>query len=1016
MFTRLLFQKLGLLFILLFSAGSFAQAAVSSEVYQQELLVQQQRLVVLHQSNALRRLHLQHLQDRLKSFDEKTTKVTPRQLRQLRLDISVTKTDLATVRHEWTHSGQELKNTRARLKKLEDNLREYEVSVGLQKKKATTTNLPRLRTMLGYQKSLFALKEQEYEAISQAATLLVNTLNLENEYLVLLEKAYEQQQQQARTADLLSLSHQVQLEQQRLLNQLGNLNQRAQQAESRGEVASIESRDLSLQIFQLQQEIIFTQLKWNLADLSHRIDVLADFMKQNTSSLRTLSDRNHYVQSLLQDLQNLRSFLYAKTYLVKERKEIDRESFVQDALPERQMQAHQEIFDELLMRYQTHEKLVGALLKRVQEYQSELDKSLENAVSQRRALPGFDIKEWGGLLKNILILPGLALRYFQVIFLRLWNEITQLKLDGGIRLAFFELLVFSFWILGKKYLNDAAQRLRTNAQRTSSRIMFLVAELLRRNLTMLALSMMLLVAFYSVSTSFKSYNLIFYLIVVWFAFRLILGVARLSFLENVSDHEGQDVVLYHRLKWALISGLILAVFTLLAHQLPVTYDYVQNLFDRLWMLFLLVLSWVLWRERHVIPMLLENSFGQSPTYFNRIVRVFCVLLPLIFISNAIVGLLGYMALAWKIGIYQLIFLTVFTAYIFIRGVWGDIMDIAYDASVRYLKNGWLWSEALLKPVDRVMRIVLVVFAFFFLFYAYGFGEENGVVWNKFSQVLHYQLFSFIGSQVTPLLIIETLITLAIVYWIARWSREFAFRYLFVNVVDKGLRHSLSIFTQYTTVLVGILVTLQVLGIDASALGVILGGLAVGIGFGLRDLANNLVSGILLLIERPLQVGDLVSIGAYEGEVMHVGMRSLVLRTWDHMEAFVPNSEIFSKSFTNWTKQDDIIRITFPMKFAREEDPAFVQELIYRALENTPEVLREPTPEVFLKEIGEAVLEIEVRCYIRIDVQHSRPMLRSRVLFSIVKVLNEAGIQLPYAPHEVFIHSQENFSKPSKFLE
>src|SRR3990167_10996620 len=115
---------------------------------------------------------------------------------------------------------------------------------------------------------------------------------------------------------------------------------------------------------------------------------------------------------------------------------------------------------------------------------------------------------------------------------------------------------------------------------------------------------------------------------------------------------------------------------------------------------------------------------------------------------------------------------------------------------------------------------------------------------------------------------------------------------------------------------GIFFSLRVLGIDLGALTTIAAAFAFAIGLGLRDLANNFASGFLILLERPLRVGDIVNINGTEGDVIHIGGRAVTIRTWDHMELVVPNTEIFNKSFTNWTARDNVIRTIAHVKISR----------------------------------------------------------------------------------------------------
>ena len=128
-----------------------------------------------------------------------------------------------------------------------------------------------------------------------------------------------------------------------------------------------------------------------------------------------------------------------------------------------------------------------------------------------------------------------------------------------------------------------------------------------------------------------------------------------------------------------------------------------------------------------------------------------------------------------------------------------------------------------------------------------------------------------------------------------------------------MRNSLSVFTQYLVIVIGFFFSFRMLGFDFTGLSLVLGGLAVGMGFGLRDFANNIIGGLMLLIERPVREGDLITLGDYEGRVAHIGIRAMRICSWDNMEVLIPNAETFNKPFTNWTHQDSIVRTVIPLK-------------------------------------------------------------------------------------------------------
>ena len=197
------------------------------------------------------------------------------------------------------------------------------------------------------------------------------------------------------------------------------------------------------------------------------------------------------------------------------------------------------------------------------------------------------------------------------------------------------------------------------------------------------------------------------------------------------------------------------------------------------------------------------------------------------------------------------------------------------------------------------------------------------------------------------------------------------------------------------------ITLRVLGLDFTGMSVVIGGLAVGMGFGLRDFASNVVGGIMLLIERPVREGDLITIGEHEGRVAHIGIRSMRVSSWDNTEVLIPNAETFNKPFTNWTHQDSVVRSVVPIKVSREDDPILIQQLIFEVLQIIPEIMHEPPSQVLLKQIDEALIEFEVRYFINIQM-HTRFEIRSKFLFALTAQFKAAGVKPPIPPLSVEI--------------
>lgn len=977
---------------------SFPSTSISQ---QQEFTVLQQQLNVVDQANVLRQMRSQQLQKRqTRTPDLIRTEVTDKQLGQAKLDVAITKADLATVTQELSIAKQRVKHLQEALHVLENQLQELQLTSADRQVFSDQENIMLLQLKVDQQRSIYELENQQIQALVQAQQLLQQIILQEENWVTDLKESYVQQRKEARQQTLAALTTQIRTQQQLLLKQLTELREKEKTFVVSDQTTSVEAIDVNIRIFRTEQEINLNQLKLTITNLSVQFETLME--KTLDKDIVSLNDARDQSNSIVEELKDLSAMVTSEMTLLRDRQRIQKEMQTRQILSTQQLETHDRLLKEQINRYEKQKTVLNGLRNQVQHYQDNVERELKHVLSQRRGLPGLQPQLWLSLGGDLTKIPVLTLQWLDGLKEQLSIFFEKMTAIDWMIFIVVELLWLSLWSTGRHYLKVVVTRFKENRHRMSANVVYVATELLRRNLTILLISLAIWSAFLIAKIPFKSYALLIYLILVWFGFRFFQGITRISLVETMGDTSGRDVKLYHRLKWTLMLGGVVTALVIISYQLPVAYE-VRGLLNHLLMLFLLIVSFVLWKGRDVIPSLLETYIHVHRTYLIRIVRLLCVLIPIIVLLDAVVGLLGYVQLAWKMSVYQIIFLIVASLYILVRGLWVDLTDSFSTLFIRHLKNGWLWSEAFLKPFDRIIRIVLFLSGWFFLFLWYGKYQETSII-NEINQAIHYQLLDAAGTQVTLLSIVEIIIIAAVIFWAARWTREFAYRWLFTRTRDRSLRNSLAIFSQYTMVIIGIVIMLRVIGISFTMLSVILGGLAVGIGFGLRDLANDFVSGILLLVERPVREGDLVSMGGHEGEVIHIGMRSMIVKTWDHMEVLVPNSEVFSKAFVNWTRQDSIVRTVISIKMHRHDNPYRIQSLIFDVLTVLPSVLSEPAPQIYMKEIDDALIEFEVRYFIDLHAGKGRPAVRSEVLFNIWEQFKEHGIKAPFPQQELHIES------------
>jgi small-conductance mechanosensitive channel len=179
---------------------------------------------------------------------------------------------------------------------------------------------------------------------------------------------------------------------------------------------------------------------------------------------------------------------------------------------------------------------------------------------------------------------------------------------------------------------------------------------------------------------------------------------------------------------------------------------------------------------------------------------------------------------------------------------------------------------------------------------------------------------------------------------------------------EGVPHALANLVHYAILFVGFVVAVTFLGVDLTKVTILVGAFGVGVGFGLQTVVNNFASGLILLFERPIRVGDVVQVGDIQGEVRHLGIRASTVRTWKGADVFIPNAHLVTERVTNWTYTDRRLRIDLRIVAAAASDPARVKELVCATARDHPDVLREPPPATFSIGFGESGLTFELRVW------------------------------------------------------
>jgi small-conductance mechanosensitive channel len=246
--------------------------------------------------------------------------------------------------------------------------------------------------------------------------------------------------------------------------------------------------------------------------------------------------------------------------------------------------------------------------------------------------------------------------------------------------------------------------------------------------------------------------------------------------------------------------------------------------------------------------------------------------------------------------------------------------------------------------------------------------------------------------------------LILVFWLSSRTKRFLFnRFLVHSGLDRSLQYAISQIAANTVLVVGIFIVLQNTGIHLEALTVFAGAVGVGIGFGLQNITSNFISGLVILAERPITIGDRVEVGGVTGQVLKIRARSTVVVTNDNITTIVPNQKFIDSPVTNWTYGDPRVRFRIPVGVAYGSDVELVRQKLVEAAEEDPHTLKDPAPSVFFVQFADSSLQFELVAWS--DKMSHRPRrYRSDLNFAIDKKFREAGIQIPFPQRDLNIRS------------
>ena len=251
-----------------------------------------------------------------------------------------------------------------------------------------------------------------------------------------------------------------------------------------------------------------------------------------------------------------------------------------------------------------------------------------------------------------------------------------------------------------------------------------------------------------------------------------------------------------------------------------------------------------------------------------------------------------------------------------------------------------------------------------------------------------------GISLTLVQIFLLAALLLAVFWISARTKSFLFNRFLVNSgLDRSLQYAISQIVSNIVLVVGVFIVLDNAGIHLGTLTVFAGAVGVGIGFGLQNIASNFISGLVILAERPITIGDRVEVAGVAGQVQQIRARSTVILTNDNITMIVPNTKFIDSPVTNWTYGDPRVRFRIPIGVAYGSDLEKVRNALLEVAREDSHVLPQPEPTVFLETFGGSSINLELVVWSK-EMSYRPRRFRSDLNFAIAQKLREAGIEIP----------------------
>jgi small-conductance mechanosensitive channel len=270
--------------------------------------------------------------------------------------------------------------------------------------------------------------------------------------------------------------------------------------------------------------------------------------------------------------------------------------------------------------------------------------------------------------------------------------------------------------------------------------------------------------------------------------------------------------------------------------------------------------------------------------------------------------------------------------------------------------------------------------------------------------LEQPLFTMGGLPVTLFFLLKGAIFVVLLFFFSHFTMLVLQKRILTHTsLAVGQQYAVARVVSYLVFFLGLIVSLQSLGVNLSSLVVVGGALGIGVGLGMQAIVSNFVAGLILLLEQPVKLGDRIEVGNTYGDVVRLRGRSTWIRTNENVVIIVPNSDFINQRVTNWTANDRQVRISMPVGVSYGSNPKVVREVLVGVARSHADVLAYPEPEVIFTEFGDSSLNFELRIWTIQQVQTPQ-RLKSDLYFAIFEAFRKANIEIPFPQRDLHVRS------------